>query len=212
MPDGAPEQTGAADRDADHEAVALLLRHNAGAVVTALRSSAEASGSVLAALLAARTVAEVIEDATRLLVDDARAAGHTWTEIGQVLRTTRQAAHQRFSGTTEQSGTTPFATQERRAGQIVAQMRDGDWAGVVADWDATMRQKLTPDGLADVWRQLGANTGPLRAVGRPSAVRRGPFVIVDVPLAFEHGPMQARITFNRDGTVGGLFIQLPDAG
>lgn len=237
MPDGAPEQTapdrsdrfdGAdqddwADQDAggvtgpagglgtDHTTVAVLLRHNADAVLAALDRSAPRAGSPLTALLAARTVAEVIEDATRLLVDDARAAGHTWTEIGQVLRTTRQAAHQRFSGAAE-PGTSSYAPLERRAGQIVAQMRDGDWSGVVADWDATMRERLTVEGLAGVWRQLAGNTGALEAIGRPSAVRKGPFVIVDVPLAFEHGPMKARVTFNRDRTVAGLFILLPDAG
>jgi len=28
---------------------------------------------------------------------------------------------------------------------------------------------------------------------------------------FEHGPMKARVTFDRDDSVAGLFILLPDA-
>jgi len=30
-----------------------------------------------------------------------------------------------------------------------------------------------------------------------------------MPLVFEHGPMRARISFNRSGEVSGLFITLP---
>lgn len=38
----------------------------------------------------------VVEDTPRALVEQARAAGHTWAEIGDLLRVSRQAAFQRF--------------------------------------------------------------------------------------------------------------------
>ena len=50
----------------------------------------------------------------------------------------------------------------------------------------------------------------MRSVGAPALNRRGPYRICDVPLEFEGGPMKARVTFNYDGAVGGLFILLPD--
>src|ERR1700761_2197834 len=76
--------------------VALVLDRNLSVVSSALRGEPDAA-SALAALLSARTAAEAIEQATRLLVQQARAAGRTWQEIGELLAITRQAAQQRFS-------------------------------------------------------------------------------------------------------------------
>jgi hypothetical protein len=40
----------------------------------------------------------VVEDTLRAFVEQERAAGHTWAEIGDLLRVSRQAAFQRFGG------------------------------------------------------------------------------------------------------------------
>ena len=72
-----------------------------------------------------------------------------------------------------------------------------------------MRGKLSLSELAMTWDQIIANAGPLTASGRPSVSRRGPFLVCDVPLRFERGPMRARISFNRSGEVSGLSITLP---
>jgi hypothetical protein len=44
----------------------------------------------------ARALQEAASDLERQVVSDARAAGVTWTEIGRVYDTTKQAAQQRF--------------------------------------------------------------------------------------------------------------------
>ena len=64
--------------------------------------------------------------------------------------------------------------------------------------------------LAATWDRITANTGALTDCGRPSVSRRGPFLVCEVPLVFERGPMCARISFNHSGEVSGLFITLPD--
>jgi hypothetical protein len=48
------------------------------------------------AVAAARELSRVTDVALRAAVDRARAAGHSWSRIGEVLGTTRQAAFQRF--------------------------------------------------------------------------------------------------------------------
>ena len=55
-----------------------------------------AAGSPLDALAAARELSSVTDMALRAAVDQARAAGQSWSKIGDVLGTTRQAAFQRF--------------------------------------------------------------------------------------------------------------------
>ena len=52
--------------------------------------------SSLAGLAAAREQSAAAAAALQAAVDRARAAGHSWREIGDVLQTTRQAAFQRF--------------------------------------------------------------------------------------------------------------------
>lgn len=51
---------------------------------------------LLVALGACETLAELVHETLQALVDEARAVGHTWQEIGDVLGTSRQAAYQRF--------------------------------------------------------------------------------------------------------------------
>ena len=55
-----------------------------------------ATGSALEALAAARELSGATDAALRAAVDWARAAGQSWSRIGDVLGTTRQAAFQRF--------------------------------------------------------------------------------------------------------------------
>jgi len=191
--------------------LALLLERNAAVVVGELRRAPGGPRSPMSALTAARTSAEVIEDVTRQLVLEARAAGHTWQEIGGLLRTSRQAAQQRFGGEPMDTVNGEFEPLARRAAEIIEQLRTADWEGLTVDWDETMHAKLPVAQVAEVWAGLTGSAGELQAVGRPSIVRRGPYRIADLPLVFEHGPMKARVTFNHDDTVAGLWILLPDA-
>jgi acyl-CoA reductase-like NAD-dependent aldehyde dehydrogenase len=55
-----------------------------------------ATGSPLEVLAAARELSGATDAALRAAVDRARAAGQSWSRIGEVLGTTRQAAFQRF--------------------------------------------------------------------------------------------------------------------
>lgn len=190
------------------EQLARLLESNAAVVSTALRGTR--SASPLSAVIAARTLAELAEDATRLLVDASRTAGHTWHEIGAVLGSTRQGAHQRFGAATSQpdeQGT----RLAHRAIEMIQQIRDGKWRAARSDWTEQMRAELPRARLESVWTGLRETAGTVQAIGRPVVLRKGPFRIADVPLAFEHGPMTARVSFDHDERVAGLFFLLPEA-
>ena len=191
--------------------LARLLNDDTAAIVHGLRPAAASTQSVMSALAAARSALEVMDEATSLLVSDARSAGHGWEEIGQMLGVSGRTAKRRFAAAARDTQSNGSVTLERRSIEILGQIRDADWDAVIADWDDTMRAKLPIQQLAEVWQQVSSQAGPLQALGRPSIVRRGPYRIAEVPLAFEHGPMKARITFNHDESVGGLFILLPDA-
>ncbi len=194
--------------------LALVLERNLALVLASLRHDPrgnQPTPAPLAGLLAARTAAQAIEEATSLAVAQARREGHTWHEIGELLSITRQAAQQRFADRPQTPVDTEHAALTQRAIEIVQQLDHRDWAAVSADWNDTMRTKLPRSELAQTWKQIVSSAGALQGIGRPSVTRKGPYRIAEVPLVFEHGPLQARVTFDHTGSVAGLFILLPDA-
>lgn len=195
------------------EVLAELLARNAEVAVAALRHQGRPDRSRLAALAVGRTLEEVATDVARAFVREARAAGHTWQEIGDVLRVTRQAAQQRFGdGSREEAKVdgNEDVILGARALTVVEQWRSGQSRELRDSFDETMLEKLSERQLADAWAQVEAMVGALTAAGRPTLTRRGPYGVVDVPLAFERGPMKARVTFDSQGRVSGLFVLYPD--
>ncbi|QLY28497.1 hypothetical protein [Nocardia huaxiensis] len=85
---------------ADERAVlAKLLSTNAEFVAEVLApAEGKPAPSVMAALRAARSLDNVVDDVLRSLVRQARDEGRTWAEIGDLFGTSRQAAFQRFGG------------------------------------------------------------------------------------------------------------------
>jgi hypothetical protein len=74
--------------------VAIRIRDTAGRLVGELTRSG--ANSPLGAMAAARELSAATDAALQESVDQARSAGRSWREIGDVLGTTRQAAFQRF--------------------------------------------------------------------------------------------------------------------
>ncbi len=165
----------------------------------------------LQALNADRVAADAIEQATRVIVAGARAAGHTWQEIGEVLSISRQAAHQRFGERRPDATTTDDAVILARAREIFEQAGALEWDRVSADWNQAMHDGLGVERLSEAWAQIISTAGPFEAVRAGVITRRGPYRIVDVPLSFRFGPMKGRVVFTLESEVSGLFVLLPDA-
>lgn len=53
-------------------------------------------GDILERLFAAATLRSQTDEVLAAIAADARAAGHTWIELGQVLGVTKQAVQKRF--------------------------------------------------------------------------------------------------------------------
>ena len=93
----------------DREVMAMMLATNVQLVADVLRADEDAQAQVMRAIAATRSLSMIVEDSLHALVDQARAGGHTWAEIGDVLRVSRQAAFQRFG-----AGRDPGAEEGRR--------------------------------------------------------------------------------------------------
>lgn len=203
--------------DAERDLMALMLTTNARLVADVLvGGSAPSSQQVLRAIAATRSLAAMVDETLRALVDQARRSGHTWAEVGEVLHVTRQAAFQRFGG-----GLPPTATEERPETQavqravelavpILAHFLDERWQEVRASFDERMLAACPVEMLIAAHRKVLPEAGGLQQIGKPRVSVRHGYTVVDVPTAFEHGDRTGRVVINTDGEVSGFFVLPPD--
>lgn len=102
------------------------------------------------------------------------------------------------------SNALPGADELARA--VVDDLAHARWADVSARFDATMRDRLTVEGLAEAWAHIVGLAGAYEGHGDTDAVRAGDFTTTNTPLNFEAGDFVARITFRDDQTIAGLYI------
>jgi len=166
-------------------------------------------------LRAAHQIRDGAETLMAAAVQQAREAGRTWQEIGQVLGVSRQAAFQRYGKPIdprngEVMNTSPLPEAIELARAVIDDHAHGRWASITERFDETMRAGLTEEGLAEAWAYLAGTAGAFESYGNTEAVRAGDFTITNTPLAFEAGDFIARVTFRDDRTIAGLYILNPD--
>ena len=154
-----------------------------------------------------------------LCVQQARDAGHTWQEIGELLGVTRQAAFQRFGKPIDprtgapMEKTVTMTDAAERATTVLADVLDGRMDEARKSFNAQVLAAFTDevrgDGLATVAGLVGAFQ--TFGGGEPFVRRIGDHTVVDVPLRYEAGDMKGRVAFDSDELVAGLFVLAPDA-
>jgi hypothetical protein len=170
------------------------------------------SGPPLEALAATQDLSAAVGEAKQQAVDRARAAGHSWREIGDVLGTTRQAAFQRFGHPVDPRTGAPMSTQiapgsADRAVGILASIAEGRWEDARREFDAKMSASLSADRLAEAWAQMASLAGGYEGMGEPFAHRLGDHTVVEIPLRFEAAEVTGRVVFNDEGKVAGLWLR-----
>jgi hypothetical protein len=181
-------------------------------------SNPPASPCYLDLIRSAKGAAELAEQVLKLCVQQSRDAGHTWQEIGDLLGVTRQAAFQRFGKpidprTGEPMDRTVHITDAaERAVAIVTDFLEGRMDDARQSFNAQVLAALTDekrgDALATVAGLVGAFEG--FGEGEPFVRRIGDHTVVDIPLRYEAGDMKARVAFDADAKVAGLFILAPE--
>ncbi|MEV0092481.1 hypothetical protein [Streptomyces sp. NPDC050738] len=167
----------------------------------------------------AQDVDALAEQVLKLCVQQARDAGHTWQEVGDLLGVTRQAAFQRFGKpidprTGEPMDKTVHITDAaERAIRLVTDILEDRMADARPSFNAEVLAAFTDEvrgnTLASVTGLVGAYEG--FGEGEPFVRRIGDHTVVDVPLRYEAGAMKARVAFDADEKVAGFFILAPEA-
>lgn len=166
----------------------------------------------------AQDVDDLAEQVLRLCVRQCRDVGHTWQEIGDLLGVTRQAAFQRFGKPVDPRTGEPMDKTVRmtdaaeRATAIITAFLENRMDEARQSFDAQVLEALTDEvrgnGLASVAGLVGAFEG--FGEGEPFVRRIGDHTVVDIPLRYEAGEMKARVAFDGEEKVAGLFILPPE--
>ncbi|MFE9126529.1 DUF3887 domain-containing protein [Streptomyces sp. NPDC007148] len=206
-----------ADHPMSLAALSALLADNASALAEQVGSPLTPSVH-LDLVRRSRAVDDLAEQVFKLCVQQSRDAGHTWQEIGDLLGVTRQAAFQRFGRPIDprtgepMDKTVHMADAAERALTIVTAVLEGRMDEARRSFNAEVLAAFTDevrgDGLATVTGLVGAFEG--FGEGEPFVRRIGDHTVVDIPLRYEAGDMKARVAFDTDEKVAGLFILAPE--
>ena len=95
---------------------------------------------------------------------------------------------------------------ETRAQGVVRDLFGGRYADVRAGFDGVMLAALSEQGLAEARLKFEDRFGRFISMGDPEAIDRGDLTVIDIPLHMAHGDGQARVTYEKDGKVAGLYL------
>jgi hypothetical protein len=192
--------------------MAMMLTTNVQLVADVLGAEDHSSGQVMRAIAATRSLDMVVDDTLRALVDQARAAGHTWAEIGGLLRVSRQAAFQRFGGTrrpTSQDGGifAPVDGAVEHAVPVLQAFLDGRFDDARSSFGERMLNACSVELLADVREKVRREAGEVQALGTPVVSVRDGYTAVDIPVALDRADGVGRVVLNADHRVAGFFVR-----
>jgi hypothetical protein len=165
-----------------------------------------------------RDVDVLAEQVLRLCVQQARDAGHTWQEIGDLLGVTRQAAFQRFGKPIDprtgepMDKTVHFPDAGERAAAILTDVLARRLDRARPSFNAQVLEAFTDEVLGSALATVAGLVGTYEGMSdaEPFVRRVGDHTVVDIPLTYEAGDMKGRVAFDADGKVAGLFILLPE--
>lgn len=198
-------------QDAFTDAVTELRAGVDALLAAAVLQGPDQRAGTVAQSAALRAVTERVVVAA---VDQARARGISWQEIGDALGVTRQAAFQKYGKpidprTGDLMNTTPLPAAPALAAETITALAAGRWDAVRARFDPTMTDGLPAEALAAAWTQIIGLVGGYVGHDEPSAVRAADVTITNTLLRFEAGEYTARITFRDDASIAGLYILDP---
>jgi len=102
-------------------------------------------------------------------------------------------------------------TIRQKTEKVITAFEQGDMEAVTVYFDPTMKKALPPSGLKMAWLQVNMTYGKFEKTNLDSLKesQMNKYDLIEVPFFFQKGNINLRLTFNKDGTIGGLFF-LPE--
>ena len=96
--------------------------------------------------------------------------------------------------------------QKEMATTFVAQIAAGQFEKAVEPFDQTMRQAISADKLKQLWDGLTKEYGPLQRAADVRVEKIQKYDIVYVTCEFQRGRLDAKVVFNSENKIAGLFF------
>ena len=169
----------------------IALMYNAYTVSCHLKGS-RAVVSFIGALLVAEIVSKVI-------IIFLLSSSFTNVPITEVSK----------SGSTESIVVADSLTIRQKTENVVKAFERGYIDAVTVYFDENMKKGLPPSGLRMAWTQVSTAYGKFEKADLDNLTETygDTFDVIEVPFFFEKERLKLRLVFNKDGTIGGLFIQ-----
>jgi hypothetical protein len=94
--------------------------------------------------------------------------------------------------------------------EVVNDVVAGRYAEVRALFDETMKAQLSEQKMDEAWKQFVTLFGEFQRQGSAEVVKSGGFDVVNIALLMTKREGQARVTFDADGKIAGLFFLRTD--
>ncbi|MGC4108120.1 MAG: hypothetical protein QM753_17490 [Thermomicrobiales bacterium] len=165
----------------------------------------------IAAISLIVTLDRMTDRALHAIVHEARAAGFSWQQIGDITGTSRQGAAQRF-GTTppavDDLTVEPLANATALAASTITAFFANDHAGFRASMSRSIAAAVTAKRHDVFRRQITESLGELEAVDSAAAEISllGDVTMVSTPLRFPGGAATGVVSFTPDARVLGFQI------
>jgi dienelactone hydrolase len=95
---------------------------------------------------------------------------------------------------------------QSKAKDFLALLAREDFTGATSAFDATMKKALPADKLEATWKGLAEQFGAFQKAGESRVVKAGQYDVVLLTCTFTKGTLDARVSFNADGQIAGLFF------
>ena len=92
--------------------------------------------------------------------------------------------------------------------RLVDALAAGEYEKATADFDATVKAKLTSEALESIWNTYLTKNGTFKERGTAWSQRHGLLTIVFVPITFEKAKLDVQVTVTEAEEVTGLFFRL----
>lgn len=103
----------------------------------------------------------------------------------------------------------PKKSLEETARAFVELLRKEEFAKATSDFDATMLKVLPADKLQTTWEKVLADAGSYKKCLASRLEKSGKYEIVVVTCQFTRKKMDARVVFDMEGKITGLFFRSP---
>lgn len=99
------------------------------------------------------------------------------------------------------------AQTETNARAVIQDLAAGKFAEIEAKYDARMAAALAPGKLGEAWTSINSQAGAFQSIVSARTSRVQTFDVAKLVLQFEKATLDATVTFDTDGKIGGLVFR-----